>query len=370
MALSFNVQPTSIKGALSSMIYQAYDTDYANAGFYYEFSVYVWNGTTSLPATPKYVIQRFPDVYGSYRAWIDVSKLVTQYIDDISLVVGTALPTILGSAVYVAVKAQGKWTSGSGTAVTSNVILATKGYEYTLDGFNQSATTWVLSDRTTVWMTTETQYDYLWYDASKVTSISLNGSIPVSVSVSTNSNSYIKGIELKQLLTANSLWGVDTTLAFTSSTGTKTVSIKFDCVNKYGCVTMLFKNRYGVYEGLSMNGVSKVNVQTSKEQYQKAVYDSATLNTQWSYGVSTKNLYNIQGVSRQVVNTNWIDESYVDYVQQILLSSQCFVYFDGKLIGCQIIDSAMEKKRKTNDKLISYTLVVEYAQPLINSIVR
>ena len=65
MSFTFTQQPASIVGANSPIIYQAFEsTNYANAGFRYEFKVYVWSGTTSIPATPIVTINRLPDQYG------------------------------------------------------------------------------------------------------------------------------------------------------------------------------------------------------------------------------------------------------------------------------------------------------------------
>lgn len=369
MATSIIVQPSSIKGALASMLYQAYDTSVGNLGFYYQYKVYVWSGTTTIPATPIATFQRLADVYAGNRSFIDVSKIVTQYISDNFLTIGASTSTIGSGAVYVAVKVQGIWDAGSSAEVTSNVILATKGYEYTLEGFNQATTKRVLTDRTTVYLTTETQWDYLWYDATKITSIVCGTSTITPTAVTTSSN-YIQAVELKQLITAGGTWGVDINIVFNYSTGSETISVKFDCPNKYGTTSILFKNRYGVLEGYSFNAVSKVAMTTTKEDYYKAIYAQSNMAEAWSYGVGIKTPYNIQGIYKQLANTNWIPEAYVDYFQQLMLSSAVYIYYNAKTYACQITDSAMDKKTAKNDKLIMYTFNFEYAQPLINSIVR
>jgi hypothetical protein len=250
MAISIIQQPASIKGALSSMIYQASDTaNVGNTGFYFEYKIYVWSGTTSIPATPIATIQRLPDVFAGNRSFIDISKLVNQYISDEWFSIGTASPTVSTGAVYCAVKIQGFWYVGttltSDAQVTSNVILATKGYEYTYEGFNQTNTKRVLTDRTIVYLTEDTFADYLWYDATKITTITI-GATTITPSAVSNSSNYIQSIELKNKLTAAGLWGTNCNILFNYSGGSQTISVEFDCVNKYGCQTLFFKNKYGV----------------------------------------------------------------------------------------------------------------------------
>jgi hypothetical protein len=374
MAISIIRQPTSIKGAFSSMLYQASDTaNVGNDGFYFEYKVYVWSGTATIPATPIATIQRLPDVFADNRSFIDISKIVTQYINDEWFTLGAANPNIGAGAVYCAVKIQGFWYVGatltSDAQVSSNVILATKGYEYTLQGFNQATSKRVLTDRSIVYLTEDTKYDYLWYDATKITSITI-GATTITPTAVTSSSTYIQSIELRAKLTTASLWGTNCNIVFNYSGGSETIQVVFNCVSKYGCNTLFYKNKYGVIESLSMNALSKISVTTTNENYYKGIYAQSNMAQAWDYAVKIKSLYNVQGIYKQLANTNWIDESYVEIIQQIMLSTVCYTVYDSVIYSCQIIDTAMDKKTYRNDKLIMYTLNFEFAQPLINSIVR
>jgi len=373
MAITIIQQPSSIKGAFSSMLYQAQDTaNVGNDGFYFEYKIYVWSGTTTIPGTPIATIQRLPDVFAGNRSFIDISKIVTQYISDEWFTIGAASNIGTGS-VYCAVKIQGFWyVAGvltNDAQVTSNVILAVKGYEYTVEGFNQSTSKRILTSRTVVYLTEETFADYLWYDATKITTITI-GATTITPTAVTNSSTYIQSIELKNKLTAAGLWGTNCNIVFNYSGGSETIAVQFDCVNRFGCQTLFYKNRYGVIEALSMNALSKVSLTTSSENYYKGVYAQANMADAWSYGVKIKSLYNVQGIYKQLSNTNWIDESYVEIIQQIMLSTLCYTVYENQILSCQVTDTAIEKKTYKNDRLIMYTMNFEFAQPLINSIVR
>jgi len=374
MAITIIQQPASIKGALSSMIYQTEDS--ANSGkdgFYYEYKIYVWNGASTIPATPIATIQRLPDVYANNRSFIDISKIATQYIQDEWFTIGTANPYISFGSVYCVVKIQGFWyVAGvltNDSQVTSNTILATKGYEYTLEGFNQTTTKRILSSRTKVYLTEDTTYDYLWYDATKITTITI-GATTITPTAVVTSHNYIQSIELRDKLTIAGLWGTNCNIVFNYSGGSETIEVIFQCVNKYGCNTLFYKNRYGVIESLSMNALSRIFMTTTNENYYKGIYAQSNMAEAWSYGVRSKSLYNVQGIYKQLANTNWIDESYVEIIQQILLSTICYTIYNSTIYACQVTDTALEKKTYRNDKLIMYSLNFEFAQPLINSIVR
>jgi hypothetical protein len=71
-----------------------------------------------------------------------------------------------------------------------------------------------------------------------------------------------------------------------------------------------------------------------------------------------------------VVNTNWVDESYNEIIQQLMLSENVLVIDGTDVVSARIVDSAFAEKKRVNEKLIQYTLTLEFNQPLINKIVR
>ncbi len=106
----------------------------------------------------------------------------------------------------VAVKVRGVYLVGTTTTytayATSNVVLATLGYTYTSEGFNEGFSKVVYTDKTQVTITAETTTAYLWYDATVVTSITCGSATITPNAVSGLSANTIQGIEIVQLLAA------------------------------------------------------------------------------------------------------------------------------------------------------------------------
>jgi len=368
--MTFNEQPTGTTGALSPLIYQAYDALYASAGFYYNFEIFVWSGSTTIPATPVATIERKPDQFGAGRGWIDAHKIVAQYIDIDFLVNGTYQPNIGDGAYYCAVKVQGIYDAGSTTKITSNTQLITAGWNYTIDGLNADySAKYVYTDKTSVTITLQTSSYYLWYDATQITSISIGGYSITPNTVSTSAEK-IQGVDLIQLITAAGASGEDFNLVFTYATGSVTIPVSYDCQNKYGEVDTHFLNKYGVYDSMVFNALSREVVNITKEQYQKPIYRQADLNTAWSYGVQITTPYHTNGVTQLTINTDYLPQAYNEVIEQFMLSNNIIVVDGSDLYSARITDSAFNKKTIANDKLIQYTFTLEYNQPVINKIVR
>ena len=368
--MNFTEQPSSIVGANSPLIYQAYDGNYAVSGFYYLFNVYVWSGTTTLPATPVATINRLPDQFGGGRGWIDVHKIVTQYIKRDYFLTGTYKPNIGEGAMRVVVTCQGFYSSTSTAKITSNTILATQGYTYTQDGFNVGyGAKYVYTDKSQVTLTTQTPQAYLWYDASVITSITC-GSATVTPNAITTSSQLIQGIEIKQLMTAGGVWGINANITFVKAGDDVVMPVVFDCQNKYGQQDALYLNKYGVYDSYLFNALSRDNYGIEKETYSQPIFKQASLGQDWSYGVGITTSYLVNSKLTMMVNTDWIGTADIDAIEQVFYSNNILMLDGNIVLGARVVDSAMEKKKRINENLIQYTIQFEYSQPKINKIVR
>lgn len=369
--MTFNEQPSAQCGAKSPLIYQFYDALYTSDEFYYQCDVYVWSGTTTLPGSPNWTINRKPDQYGNGRGWIDIHKLVEQMLDENYLINGTYKPNIGNGAMRVAVKVRGVYKVAGVTTytsyATSNVVLATLGYTYTSEGFNEGFSKVVYTDKTEVTMTSETTSAYLWYDATVVTSITC-GTATVTPNTVTGSATTIQGIEIVQLMAAGGVTG-DTNITFVKAGDDIVIPVNIVCQNKYGQQDVLFLNKYGVYDSFLFNGVYKSNYSISSEKYSQPIYKQTNLAQAWTYGVGITTPFLVNAIQTMTVNTDWITQNDVDVVEQMFYSAN--VLINGtQVLSARIVDTSFEYKTRVNEKLILYTIQLEYNQPKINKIVR
>lgn len=373
--MTFNEQPQAIAGCNSPLMYQFNDALYTSTQFYYQCDIYVWSGTTTIPVTPNWTINRKPDQYGAGRGWIDIHKLVQQEITEDFLINGTYKPNIGNGARRVAVKVRGAYLVGTTPTftayATSNVILVTAGYTYTAQGFNVGyPTKYVFTDKAKVTITTETPSAYLWYDATVITSITCGSATVTPNAVGGLSANTIQGIEIKQLMTAGGVWGSNANITFVKAGDDVVIPVSFVCQNKYGQQDVLFLNKYGVYDSFLFNGVFKSQYAVTKEKYEQPIFKQTNMAESWTYGVPITTSYLVNSVETMTVNTDWISQNDVDIVEQIFYSTNLLVLDGAIVLSARIVDSAFEYKTRVNEKLILYTIQMEYNQPKINKMVR
>ena len=373
--MTFNEQPQAIAGCNSPLMYQFYDALYTSTEFYYQCDVYVWSGTTTLPGSPNWTINRKPDQYGSGRGWIDIHKLVQQEVTKDFLDNPTYKPNIGNGAKRVVVKVRGAYYVGTTLTftsyATSNTILVSAGYTYTAQGFNVGyPTKYVFTDKTQINLTTATPSAYLWYDANTITSITCGSATVTPNAVGGDSSKEIQGIEIKQLMTAGGVWGTNANITFVKAGDDVVINVNFACENKYGQQDVLFLNKYGVYDSFLFNGVFRKNYNVTKEKYEQPIYKQTDLAQAWTYGVPITTSYLVNSVETMTVNTDWISENDVDIVEQMFYSTNILVLDGTEVLSAKISDSAFDRKTRVNEKLILYTIQLEYNQPKINKIVR
>lgn len=373
--ISLLQQPFGNIGANSPLIYQAKEdnpTFFNSAGFYYSYKIYVWTGTNTIPASPIATITKFPDVFAGMTSYVDIHRIASEYISINQFSIGANQPTIGNGAYWIYVYVE-TFNNASPSfplsLIASNIALATRGYSYSIENINKNWTTPYLSNRSSILLNTETTLDYIWYDATQVTRIDI-GASQYFPSAGSTSDKRIQGLNIVYGITNAGLWGTDCTITLKRASGDVVIPVTFECPNKYGNTTTLYLNRYGVWEGLSWNGVSVPTVNITKDNYQTALFTSESMTNAWLYGMRQQRLLNIQSKKVLQINSNWIPEYMVELVTQFI-SSEAILIIDGSnYYAANPSDMSMEIKKATNVKLIMYTMNLEYAQPLINKIVR
>jgi hypothetical protein len=85
-------------------------------------------------------------------------------------------------------------------------------------------------------------------------------------------------------------------------------------------------------------------------------------------GITTPYLTN--SVETMTVNTDWISENDVEVVEQMFYSTNILMLDGSEVLSARVMDTAFERKTRVNEKLILYTIQLEYNQPKINKMVR
>jgi hypothetical protein len=80
-------------------------------------------------------------------------------------------------------------------------------------------------------------------------------------------------------------------------------------------------------------------------------------------------VFNNNGIRRYVINTGWVDESYGETMQELLLSERV-IWQDGtNRIPVKVNTKSINKQKNINNKTINYSIEIELAFDVINSVI-
>ena len=156
------------------------------------------------------------------------------------------------------------------------------------------------------------------------------------------------------------LYGVDTIYV----SGQKIV-VKEPTCSKYDKYKVTFINRFGALQDVYFDGKSTQKMKVKSE----SKYRSNTLVSD-SYSISSHNnrFVTKNGVDSMTLSTGFISEEYLIVFKELELSRKVWIEKDGLTLPVDLKDATFEYKTKLNDKLINYTIDVDFSYNSISNI--
>jgi hypothetical protein len=142
------------------------------------------------------------------------------------------------------------------------------------------------------------------------------------------------------------------------------VTIRRICEPIYDIVKVIFMNKFGAFQEFHFNKKNVINIGVQQQNYESMLLSANT------YSVTThqKYVYNKQASETIQLNTGYVDENQFETIKQLMLSEQVWAKIDAQVYPMNVKTSSLTKKTKTNDRLVNYTLEMEFAYDVINSI--
>ena len=131
------------------------------------------------------------------------------------------------------------------------------------------------------------------------------------------------------------------------------------CEPKYDPYLIQFVNKYGVSDYLTFFKKSTEQGNFTQDQYQKSIYADAY--TDVNYTTGKYQSFNINSRNTLTLNTGFVDESYGDTMEEILMSEKVAVYEDGQWVAIVPNRGSIDYQKSINDKTINYTMSFTYA---------
>lgn len=133
---------------------------------------------------------------------------------------------------------------------------------------------------------------------------------------------------------------------------------------RYNPKTIVFKNRYGVFETISMFKKSTSAMNVDKEEFVNQ------FTTNKSYDVTKHQFRNINFEATETIslNSGYISEDENASYKELLLSDQVWFWIDGDLIPVNVQSNDITFKDRVNDRLVNYTIDFKYSYNTIQNI--
>lgn len=426
------ISPVGLVGARSPILI-TWDGTGASASdiIYFKLEVYAWGGEESAkPATPIYTIDRqsgFVDVYPTAdiaplleaefnsrisklslenivdnapdaQLWVQVDYDI-EYVDDPFIVNDTG-----STDVFIATYGYGKFTEGANKNIQRPILQQYERYAADVDAFMMPIYLGlhgegldiiygyrdrVLADGGTIEALSCCNFGL---DAIKV----LNDDGTYYEYQPTEADVYGTKVEERVMLfpagpanlsnfkDAQGYGGTapyrtnyyDIQLLDVNNTIIESMRVYNTCEAKYEPVSLYFVNRYGAWDNITFFKRSETNLNVSKDTYRSTIGSAGASGYTWGNQARGVRSYNHKAQHRLTLNTGFVNESYSEVMEQLLMSEYVLAVIDRTTSrsgftynieqsqrAVNILTDSLTLQKHINDKTINYTLEVEFATP-------
>ena len=144
-------------------------------------------------------------------------------------------------------------------------------------------------------------------------------------------------------------------------------TIKINTLNecKYEPKKFTFVNKFGALQDIYF-----FKKQVNKMDVTKESYNANTLSNTYTYdrSVHTKRDFDIKAKESFTFSSGYLNEEYNEVFKQMQLSEDCWIEIDNVVLPVNVSDSSFSYKTSLNDKLINYSIKIDFAFDTINNI--
>ena len=157
-----------------------------------------------------------------------------------------------------------------------------------------------------------------------------------------------------------------------SDHGVKTIKVREEC--KYNPHRITFKNKYGVMEDLWFfkKSVSSMSVEAEEFRANQFKQRSSGGRDRDAGLVRSSKEYGKNGTESITLNSGFVsEEAHNESFKQLMLSEEVQLLDSDNdvLRAVKISDSSLKIKTSVNDKLINYTIEVEFSNNIIDDVI-
>ena len=142
--------------------------------------------------------------------------------------------------------------------------------------------------------------------------------------------------------------------------------IKVDNIEecKYTPYKVTFINKFGAYQDIWFFKRSNLSMTKKDEMFKSNIINNGSYNT-YQHQYST---FHVNAKETLSLNTGFYPESYNEVFRQMSLSDKIWIEYNEKTLPVRLTSSNLSFKTRLDDKLINYTLELEFAFDKINNV--
>ena len=356
-----------------------------------KLELFFYYSGTSVPASPQYIVQKLIPASNDLKMYYDISPYIRQYLKF------TTRQTVIGTSgssgivannhnqlVKVDVKRYKETTSTNFTLLDTTTYYCMDGYGYYSQGANPQLTSLEFTTDQTASLPQGTYYYKYSSNSAPATvendragMLAVLGAGPlvdlkytnlVSGATKTISNPFAS----TDLYDVPTVWyeyyadGNKLEIWDNLGSGSPTLygswTFKPKCEPKYTPIMIDFVNQMGAWQREFFFKASTNSIDVKNVEYNTMQSSSLSYNTL----EGQRKGFNNNGIEKITCNTGWVEESYKDVIQQILLSEKILVDSLPVMLDTKSIDKV---KGINAEQPINYTLTFRYAFDAINSVI-
>ena len=319
--------------------------------------IYIYTGvqTTDRPADPTYTLSSNAQLG---RVDFEISELVKDYMN---MELDYANTSTIENNVWMDYQVT-RYFVNSSTTLSIVQLTAFYGYGYITDGVNPqlNAQAGLITNSYIVKNADDTLYFPVSNDFNGTTVEFKNAGVSVNTeTITSTSNSYD---QVEYLTNTGATDNVDEIIV---TTGVKiqnyTVENIEECLDTPYRLT--FVNKYGALQSLTMFKKSVKNMNTNVSYFKRNTIENADYNL----GDAQKSIVNKNATESLTLNSGFYPENNNDVFKELFLSDYVWINYNGE-IPCNISSSSFTYKTSRNDKLINYTVDIEFASDVVQNI--
>ena len=168
---------------------------------------------------------------------------------------------------------------------------------------------------------------------------------------------------LQQFLKSETIYPVDEVIV-NAAEGVTVIKVNNISECKFKPYKLTFINKFGAYQDLWMFKKNSISIAATEEKFKRNILTNGSYNTyNHQSTILSKN-----AKQNLTLNSGYYPESNNELFKQLILSERVWIEYDNKTLPILITSNSLGFKTSLNDRLIDYTIQVEFAYQTINNV--